>query len=494
MSGTIVAERDIVNGTVEVALPEGLYTIEETSAPQGYQRETQPKRVYLSGKYQEVTFGNEKLKIDIPERKPEPEPEPEPEIPPIKLDEVRIKIKKVDDYKGSDRTDFPLAGAVFRVTSDFINKTFTTDANGLTEPIVTKKGYPVTITEVTAPKGHVRMTKTLYVMGDDKIFDGAEIEVFNAVEAPKNAPFALDIRKTLIGSGSGEALPQLHRGDINFVLAKWSLRDGWTAERTVNALNPDSTVTYANTNAQDVSKIDFSDPAYVINGTPLKENGKVVLDDGIYMLRETKTVPFYSADSSGQFLKNSLVTGKNVFKVENGVISDITLKNANKQVDNGLKPRIGKIVVTKQDKDRQALQGVVFNLYESESAATPLQTVRTDARGVAEFSGLDLKDYWIEEADTHDGFSLLPKRIKLSSYKAIAYADKDRPENAQLIQAAGTYNDTQAQKYYTPANSITIVNNQVFDLPNTGSLLFIVVSCVVVAGIAGGALLLFKRK
>lgn len=115
-------------------------------------------------------------------------------------------------------------------------------------------------------------------------------------------------------------------------------------------------------------------------------------------------------------------------------------------------------------------------------------------RGVAEFSGLDLKDYWIEEADTNDGFSLLTKRIKLSSYKAIAYADKDRPENDRLVQDAGTYNDTQAQKYYAPVNSITIINNQVFELPNTGRLLFIVVSCVVVAGIAGGAFLLFKRK
>lgn len=160
-----------------------------------------------------------------------------------------------------------------------------------------------------------------------------------------------------------------------------------------------------------------------------------------------------------------------------------------------------KLDVLKTNESKQALEGVVFDLYlyngtdtvtEAllESTGTKIGSYTTDEDGKISVSGLENGNYYLVETKTNAGYNLLKSPVKVEINVAYAVETKTTTtykENGDVI-ATEVSTKTFTENNGTENDGIfgtTIINKTGFTLPQTGgigTLMFIIFGGVLIAG------------
>ena len=386
-------------------LPYGSYTVQEVSAPSGYELSEESRNVIISLKGQtiELTFENTKLlgKISI-----------------LKVDSADENVK--------------LQGAVFEVkdSEGTVVDTISTDENG----VGTSKELPYgnyTVVEVNAPSGYklsqevknvtidsngetieltFKNSKFLGSISIEKVdsedseirLEGAEFEVINS-----NGEEVGNIVTGEDGKGSLRNLPY---GEYTLIETK--APDGYelSLDLIVVEVNSETEVYKTITNTKilgkiNILKVDSIDENVKLQGAvfEVKDSEGDVVDtittgeNGVGTSKElpygSYTVQEVSAPSGYELSEES----RNVIISLNGQTIELTFENTK---------LLGKISILKVDSDDEnvKLQGAVFEVKDSEG--TVVDIITTGENGVGTSKDLPYGNYTVEEVIAPSGYKL----------------------------------------------------------------------------------------
>ena len=389
-------------------LKSGSYYIKETAAPEGYKLSdkkfdfTIDSNGVLSGK---GFAGDELYKLTVENR-------------PV---EHGFQVKKVS-ANDEGRT---LPGAEFRILGGGLDRTYTTEADGLTEQITLPIGE-YTLTEMKAPEGYVINGAGRHISVreggiylDGKLTGTAEITV-------QNAPGSFKLKLVKVDADTNQPL-----ANVAFILKG---KDGGTHSLITGSDGITDTISLA------PGKYTLSEVAaaegYAI---PLNGWGFTVTEDTVQQVTNTSEVTEWS-------FNDGLLT--------------LTLKNS----------RIyGGLTIEKTDgKDGSALAGAEFTIsgsdgtpltfiknngrYEAATGEGASSTIATDANGKAYITGLKFGNYAVTETKAPEGYVLKGDRhsiaisrqqtevtLRLKNDKAmykVTAIKQDAGENGKLLVGA----------------------------------------------------------
>ena len=386
-------------------LPYGSYTVQEVSAPSGYELSEESRNVIISLKGQtiELTFENTKLlgKISI-----------------LKVDSADENVK--------------LQGAVFEVkdSEGTVVDTISTDENG----VGTSKELPYgnyTVVEVNAPSGYklsqevknvtidsngetieltFKNSKFLGSISIEKVdsedseirLEGAEFEVINS-----NGE---EVGNIVTGEDGKGSLGNLPYGEYTLIETK--APDGYelSLDLIVVEVNSETEVYKTITNTKilgkiNILKVDSIDENVKLQGAvfEVKDSEGDVVDtittgeNGVGTSKElpygSYTVQEVSAPSGYELSEES----RNVIISLNGQTIELTFENTK---------LLGKISILKVDSDDEnvKLQGAVFEVKDSEG--TVVDIITTGENGVGTSKDLPYGNYTVEEVIAPSGYKL----------------------------------------------------------------------------------------
>ena len=390
-------------------LKSGSYYIKETAAPEGYKLSDKKfdfkidSNGVLSG---EGFAGDELYKLTVENR-------------PV---EHGFKVKKVS----TNDEKLVLPGAKFRILGGGLDRTYTTEANGLTEQITLPIGE-YTLTEMKAPEGyvingagrHISVREDGIYLDGDKLGEGATITV-------RNAPVNFKLRLVKVDADTNQPL-----ANVAFILKG---KYGGTHSLITGSDGITDTISLA------PGKYTLSEVAaaegYAI---PLNGWGFTVTEGTVQQVTNTSEVTEWSF---------------------NGGLLTLTLKNS----------RIyGGLTIEKTDgKDGSALAGAEFTIsgsddtpltfikkggrYEAATGEGASSTIATDANGKAYITGLKFGNYAVTETKAPEGYVLKGDRhsiaisrqqtevtLRLKNDKAmykVTAIKQDAGENGKLLVGA----------------------------------------------------------
>ena len=374
VSGTnpgIISKTTGYDGKVSfTGLPSGTYRISEVSAPSGYSRITDTKTITLPGDANK-TYNFQNVP-DIPEG-------------------GTVKLKKTDATTG-----LPIKGAKFELNIKYSDgsvyyipvygysgnykedhsslrfREMETDANGEIEVKVDKSGseYKYYFTETTPAPGYQLPTNNK--TNEDWIIHGGteRFEMTNR-KTPKDG--TVKLKKTDAATG------------LPIKGAKFKLRQ-IMSDKVVTV----PVIGYTGNYEENYSSTKFYEMETDYNG----EIEVKVRDTGIsnkYYFEETTPAPGYQKPSNNKTKEDWVIDG-----------GTETYEMTNTKTP---EPEDGVIRITKKDmKTGDVLSGVVFELLDSNKQV--IKTATTNSRGIAEFTELEIGNYYVREKSTKAGYIL----------------------------------------------------------------------------------------
>ena len=390
-------------------LKSGSYYIKETAAPEGYKLSDKKfdfkidSNGVLSG---EGFAGDELYKLTVENR-------------PV---EHGFKVKKVS----TNDEKLVLPGAKFRILGGGLDRTYTTEANGLTEQITLPIGE-YTLTEMKAPEGYVinGAGRHISVKADGIYLDGDELDEGEAITI-RNAPVNFKLRLVKVDADTNQPL-----ANVAFILKG---KYGGTHSLITGSDGITDTISLA-PGEYTLSEVAAAD-GYAI---PLNGWGFTVTEGTVQQVTNTSEVTEWSF---------------------NGGLLTLTLKNS----------RIyGGLTIEKTDgKDGSALAGAEFTIsgsddtpltfikkggrYEAATGEGASSTIATDANGKAYITGLKFGNYAVTETKAPEGYVLKGDRhsiaisrqqtevtLRLKNDKAmykVTAIKQDAGENGKLLVGA----------------------------------------------------------
>ncbi|MDO4390225.1 MAG: SpaA isopeptide-forming pilin-related protein [Clostridia bacterium] len=405
--------KEVTTDNAGVALFTGLnpgrYYIKETKAPEEYKLSDKKFDFTIdsNGVLSDEGFaGDELYKLTVENR-------------PV---EHGFKVKKVS----TNDEGLTLSGAEFRILGGGLDRTYTTEANGLTEQITLPIGE-YTLTEMKAPEGyvingagrHISVREDGIYLDGDKLDEGAAITI-------RNAPVNFKLRLVKVDADTNQPL-----ANVAFILKG---KYGGTHSLITGSDGITDTISLA------PGKYTLSEVAaaegYAI---PLNGWGFTVKEGTVQQVTNTSEVTKLS-------FNRGLLT--------------LTLKNS----------RIyGGLTIEKTDgKDGSALAGAEFTItgsdgipltfikkggrYEAATGEGASSTIATDANGTAHITGLKFGNYAVTETKAPEGYVLKGDRhsiaisrqqtevtLRLKNDKAmykVTAIKQDADENGKLLVGA----------------------------------------------------------
>lgn len=387
----------------------GSYYIKETAAPEGYKLSDKKFDFTIdsNGVLSDEGFaGDELYKLTVENR-------------PV---EHGFKVKKVST-NDEGRT---LPGAEFRILGGGLDRTYTTEANGLTEQITLPIGE-YTLTEMKAPEGYVinGAGRHISVRADGIYLDGDELDEGEAITI-RNAPVNFKLRLVKVDADTNQPL-----ANVAFILKG---KDGGTHSLITGSDGITDTISLA------PGEYTLSEVAAAEGyGIPLNGWGFTVKEGTVQQVTNTSEVTEWN-------FNDGLLT--------------LTLKNS----------RIyGGLTIEKTDgKDGSALAGAEFTVagsdgtpltfiknngrYEAATGEGASSTIATDANGKAYITGLKFGNYTVTETKAPEGYVLKGDRhsiaisrqqtevtLRLKNDKAmykVTAIKQDAGENGKLLVGA----------------------------------------------------------
>ena len=386
-------------------LPYGSYTVEEVSAPEGYELSEESKNVTIDSNGQTIglTFKNTKIL-------------------------GKISILKVD----SDDEDVKLSGAVFEIkdSEGTVVDTITTNENG----VGTSKELPYgsyTVEEVNAPDGYELLEESKNVTIDSngqtvgvtfkntKLLGSISIEKVDSKDSElklEGAEFKVinsdgeEVGNIVTGEDGKGSLGNLPYGEYTLIETK--APDGYelSLDLIVVEVNsePEFYKTITNTKILgkiNILKIDSADEDVKLSGAvfEVKDSEGTVVDtittgeNGVGISKElpygSYTVTEVSAPEGYELSEES----KNVIIDSNGQTIELIFENTK---------ILGKISILKVDSVDQnvKLPGAVFEVKDSEG--TVVDTITTGENGVGTSKELPYGSYTVTEVTAPTGYEL----------------------------------------------------------------------------------------
>lgn len=390
-------------------LKSGSYYIKETAAPEGYKLSdkkfdfTIDSNGVLSGK---GFAGDELYKLTVENR-------------PV---EHGFQVKKVS----ANDEKLVLPGAKFRILGGGLDRTYTTEANGLTEQITLPIGE-YTLTEMKAPEGYVinGAGRHISVKADGIYLDGGKLDE-RATITIRNAPVNFKLRLVKVDADTNQPL-----ANVAFILKG---KYGGTHSLITGSNGITDTISLA-PGEYTLSEVAAAE-GYAI---PLNGWGFTVKEGTVQQVTNTSEVTEWD-------FNDGLLT--------------LTLKNS----------RIyGGLTIEKTDgKDGSALAGAEFTItgsdgipltfikkggrYEAATGEGASSTIATDANGTAHITGLKFGNYAVTETKAPEGYVLKGDRhsiaisrqqtevtLRLKNDKAmykVTAIKQDAGENGKLLVGA----------------------------------------------------------
>ena len=344
-------------------LKSGSYYIKETAAPEGYKLSDKKFDFTIDekGNLQGDGFSGEGLYTLTVKNSPL---------------EYGFKVKKVS----TNDEKLVLPGAEFRILGGGLDRTYITEANGLTEQITLPIGE-YTLTEMKAPEGYVinGAGRHISVKADGIYLDGDKLDEMEAITI-RNAPVNFKLRLVKVDADTNQPL-----ANVAFILKG---KDGGTHSLITGSNGITDTISLA------PGKYTLSEVAaaegYAI---PLNGWGFTVTEGTVQQVTNTSEVAKWD-------FNDGLLT--------------LTLKNS----------RIyGGLTIEKTDgKDGSALAGAEFTVagsddtpltfiknngrYEAATGEGASSTIATDANGKAYITGLKFGNYAVTETKAPEGYVL----------------------------------------------------------------------------------------
>ena len=352
-------------------LKSGSYYIKETAAPEGYKLSDEEFDFTIdsNGVLSDEGFaGDELYKLTVENR-------------PV---EHGFKVKKVST-NDEGRT---LPGAKFRILGGGLDRTYTTEANGLTERITLPIGE-YTLTEMKAPEGYVinGAGRHISVRADGIYLDGDKLDEGAAITI-RNAPVNFKLRLVKVDADTNQPL-----ANVAFILKG---KDGGTH----------SLITGSN-GITDI--ISLAPGEYTLSEVAAAEGYAIPLNGWGFTVKE---------GTVQQVTNTSEVTE---WSFNDGLLT-LTLKNS----------RIyGGLTIEKTDgKDGSALAGAEFTItgsdgtlltfiknngrYEAATGEGASSTIATDTNGKAYITGLKFGNYAVTETKAPEGYVLKGDRHSIA--------------------------------------------------------------------------------
>lgn len=344
-------------------LKSGSYYIKETAAPEGYKLSDKKFDFTIDekGNLQGDGFSGEGLYTLTVKNSPL---------------EYGFKVKKVS----TNDEKLVLPGAEFRILGGGLDRTYITEANGLTEQITLPIGE-YTLTEMKAPEGYVinGAGRHISVKADGIYLDGDKLDEMEAITI-RNAPVNFKLRLVKVDADTNQPL-----ANVAFILKG---KYGGTHSLITGSNGITDTISLA------PGKYTLSEVAaaegYAI---PLNGWGFTVTEGTVQQVTNTSEVAKWD-------FNDGLLT--------------LTLKNS----------RIyGGLTIEKTDgKDGSALAGAEFTVagsddtpltfiknngrYEAATGEGASSTIATDANGKAYITGLKFGNYAVTETKAPEGYVL----------------------------------------------------------------------------------------
>lgn len=336
--------------------------------------------------------------------------------------EYGFKVKKVS----TNDEGLTLPGAEFRILGGGLDRTYTTEANGLTEQITLPIGE-YTLTEMKAPEGYVinGAGRHISVKADGIYLDGDELGEGAAITV-RNAPVNFKLRLVKVDADTNQPL-----ANVAFILKG---EYGGTHSLITGSNGITDTISLA-PGKYTLSEVAAAD-GYAI---PLNGWGFTVTEGTVQQVTNTSEVAKWD-------FNRGLLT--------------LTLKNS----------RIyGGLTIEKTDgKDGSALAGAEFTItgsdgipltfikkggrYEAATGEGASSTIATDANGKAYITGLKFGNYAVTETKAPEGYVLKGDRhsiaisrqqtevtLRLKNDKAmykVTAIKQDAGENGKLLVGA----------------------------------------------------------
>lgn len=367
--------KEVTTDNAGVALFTGLnpgsYYIKETAAPEGYKLSDKKFDFTIdsNGVLSDEGFaGDELYKLTVENR-------------PV---EYGFKVKKVS----TNDEGRALPGAEFRILGGGLDRTYTTEADGLTEQITLPIGE-YTLTEMKAPEGYVinGAGRHISVKADGIYLDGGKLGEGAAITI-RNAPVNFKLRLVKVDADTNQPL-----ANVAFILKG---KYGGTHSLITGSNGITDTISLA-PGEYTLSEVAAAE-GYAI---PLNGWGFTVTEGTVQQVTNTSEVTEWS-------FKRGLLT--------------LTLKNS----------RIyGGLTIEKTDgKDGSALAGAEFTVagsdgtpltfiknngrYEAATGEGASSTIATDANGKAYITGLKFGNYAVTETKAPEGYVLKGDRHSIA--------------------------------------------------------------------------------
>ncbi len=425
-------------GTMWQWLYKGVYTLTETKAPNGYELDGKPKKLeILPPNYPKNQFDT-KIFIDDIENN-------------IIINKELPSTSHLKLYKKDKSSNETLSGAVFELKGTSVDKTVTSNNNGLMDFDEIPYGT-YTLTETKAPTGYFKLENNIVVKlelvnGSPKItLDGVETDtilnerekttvILEKEDAETNRKLEGAVFN-LKGNGVDKNFTSNTNGQINlgeipvgtYTLTETKAPTGYQLDntpktmvvtKTTVTINGTQGKTLYNTSLKSAFHINKVDEAgRGLQGATFKlvglgvdktatsgTDGKVdfgMIPYGTYTLTETKAPDNYILDS----------------KPKEVVIGDVITVDGSKSTIIANKLAVRTIGIKKVNTDDEVLSGAKFLL---EGNGLSIEKI-TNTEGLAIFPNIPFGDYTIKEVEAPKGYRILPKpqEIKIDADTEIA--------------------------------------------------------------------------
>ena len=380
---------DSINGSFAILGLEkkGTYTIEEISAPSGYNKSSTKQTVTVSD-YQKIGT-TEFRNYGTPPEPPTPDP-PTPETPRGGT----LKLKKTDATTG-----LPIKGAKFQLIQKMPDKDVRVPVTGYTgnyeENYSSSKFYEMETdyngeievkVKETGSSNKYYFEETTPAPGYEKPSNNRTNEGW--VVAGTTEDFRMTNTKTPEKPRGGTV--KLKKTDATTGLpikgVKFKLKQINSEGKTYNV----PVTGYTGNYEENYSSSNFTEMETDYNG----EIEVKVRDTGSfnkYYFEETTPAPGYEKPSNNRTNEEWVVAGGT---------ETYEMTNTKETI-----PEDGVIRITKKDmKTGDVLEGVVFELLDSNKQF--IKTARTNSQGIAEFTKLKIGNYYVREKSTKPGYVL----------------------------------------------------------------------------------------
>ena len=365
-------------------LPLGTYRIEETKAPEGFVRNTEPQIVTFSYQdqdtpviSQEATFTNDRQKVSLAVEKQDAETNA------VVAGAVFALYNK----------EAIIAGETTLVEADTLLQEITSDENGLAVFTLDLPLGQYYVKETKAPDGYVSSDEVLEF---DASYQGQDIPVVELKSIKKNEPTTFEFTKSDITTGV-----ELEGATLTILDRSGNVIDRWTSSK---------------------------DEPHVVKCLTVGESYVLREEMAPYGYLKAEEVTFTVADTAEVQkveMKDEVPTALLIINKKGEFLDKVTLLDKAKgTVEKVFEYITGELTVVTFDvyaaEDIKAADGVSPDYYKKDEL---VGTIKTDDKGVATLGDLPAGKYYVKEQETAHGYVLdgEPRYVDLS------YRDQDTP-------------------------------------------------------------------